>query len=70
MTNGEFDIEDIFVYRMAGMDGAGRVLGSFYATGYEPQCVRRIAARGVELNPKLFSARELKSGFEAQSIFS
>jgi pilus assembly protein CpaF len=70
VTNGEFDIEDIFVYRMAGMDGAGRVLGSFYATGYEPQCVRRIAARGVELNPKLFSARELKSGFEAQSIFS
>jgi pilus assembly protein CpaF len=70
VTNGEFDIEDIFVYRMAGMDGAGRVLGSFYATGYEPQCVRRIAARGIELNPKLFSARELKSGFEAQSIFS
>ena len=33
VTNGEFDIEDIFVYRMAGVDGAGRMLGSFYATG-------------------------------------
>lgn len=70
VTNGEFDIEDIFVYRMAGVDGAGRMLGSFYATGYEPQCVRRIAARGIEVNPKLFAARELKSGFEATSIFS
>ncbi len=70
VTNGEFDIEDIFVYRMAGVDGAGRMLGSFYATGYEPQCVRRIAARGIDVNPKLFAARELKSGFEATSIFS
>ncbi len=70
VTNGEFDIEDIFVYRMAGMDGAGRMLGSFYATGYEPQCVRRIAARGIDVNPRLFAARELKSGFDATSIFS
>jgi pilus assembly protein CpaF len=64
VTDGEFDVEDIFVYRMAGVDEAGRIRGSFYATGYEPQCVRRMAARGYELDPRMFVARELKTGME------
>ncbi len=64
VTDGEFDLEDIFVYRMAGMDAAGKVQGSFYATGYEPQCLRRMASRGQELNPKMFTARELQVGGE------
>jgi pilus assembly protein CpaF len=64
VTDGEFDIQDVFVYRMAGMDEAGKVLGSFYSTGYEPQCVRRMAAKGIDLNPRMFTARELKSGGE------
>jgi pilus assembly protein CpaF len=58
--NGEFQLEDIFVYRMAGVDSRGQMLGSFYATGYEPVCQRRLATRGFELNPRLFAARELK----------
>jgi pilus assembly protein CpaF len=62
VTDGEFDIQDVFVYRMAGIDPHGKVMGSFYATGYEPQCVRRMAARGLDLNPRMFAARELKSG--------
>ncbi len=64
VTNGEFDIEDIFVFRMAGIDAAGKVQGAFFATGYEPQCLRRMATRGQELNTKLFTARELHAGGE------
>lgn len=62
VTDGEFDLQDVFVFRMAGVDASGKVLGSFYATGYEPQCVRRMAAKGIDLNPRMFAARELKSG--------
>lgn len=59
VTGGEFDLEDIFVFRMAGMDHSGKVLGSFYSTGYEPQCLRRMASRGHDLNPRMFHAKEL-----------
>ncbi|MCA9112588.1 MAG: CpaF family protein, partial [Planctomycetaceae bacterium] len=61
VTDGEFDIEDIFVFRMAGVDNNGKVLGSYYATGYEPHCLRRLATKGLELNSRLFNARELKT---------
>ncbi|MCA8997135.1 MAG: CpaF family protein [Planctomycetaceae bacterium] len=64
VTNGEFDVEDIFVYRMAGMDANGKMLGSFYATGYEPQSLRRMASKGFDMNPRIFTARELKTGGE------
>lgn len=64
VTNGEFDIEDVFVFRLAGTDSSGRILGSFYATGYEPQCLRRMSAKGFDLNPRIFAARELKSGVD------
>lgn len=64
VTNGEFDIEDIFVYRMAGIDAAGKVQGAFYATGYEPQCLQRMSARGYDLNSRVFTARELQAGGE------
>ncbi|MCA9088165.1 MAG: CpaF family protein [Planctomycetaceae bacterium] len=62
VTNGEFDIEDIFIFRTAGIDSRGKVLGAFYATGYEPQCLRRMASKGFDLNPRMFAARELKTG--------
>jgi len=62
VTDGEFDLEDIFVFRMAGIEETGKVLGSFYATGYEPQSLRRMAAQGFDMNPRLFTARELKTG--------
>jgi pilus assembly protein CpaF len=64
VEDGEFRIEDIFVYRMAGMDKEGKLLGSFYATGHEPECLRRMAAKGIELNPEMFTARELQAGGE------
>lgn len=56
---GVYQIEDIFVYRMAGIGEDGRARGAFYATGYEPQVLKRLAARGFEIPSALFSAREL-----------
>jgi pilus assembly protein CpaF len=66
VVNGEFQLEDIYVYRMAGLDENGKAIGSFYATGYQPECLRRMASRGYELNPRLFTARELETGMEYQ----
>jgi pilus assembly protein CpaF len=65
VTNGEFDIEDIFVFRMAGVDN-GQVSGAFYATGYVPQCLERLAMSGHVLDPRMFAARELRTGNREQ----
>ncbi len=59
VKDGEFVINDIFVYRMAGKNPSGHVVGSFYATGYEPQVVRKMAAAGHDVKPSLFAPREL-----------
>ena len=64
VVDGEFQLEDIYVFRSAGIDDHGRLLGSFYATGHEPVTLRRMAARGIEMDPNLFAARELKTGGE------
>lgn len=67
VVDGEFRLEDIYVYRMAGLDSHGKAIGSFYATGYEPECLRKMSSRGYELNSRLFTARELKTGMEYQA---
>ena len=55
-------MDDIFVYRMNGEDRDGRPAGSFFATGYQPIALRRMALTGanVEQYQPLFEARELK----------
>jgi pilus assembly protein CpaF len=58
VKDNEYDMEDIFVYRMSGIEN-GRAKGAFYATGYEPQCVGRLAAKGFEIDRDLFEAKEL-----------
>lgn len=60
--NGEYQIEDIFLYRQTGLDVVGRAQGAFYATGYEPVALRRIAEAGVEISIDLFRPCELSSG--------
>ena len=57
--NGVYIIEDIFVYRMQGIDQHGRAIGSFFATGHEPTVLKRLAAAGFEIPQNLFDAREL-----------
>ena len=60
--DGEYQIEDIFVYRMSGKDEKGKPRGAFYATGYEPAGLRRLAAGGFEVPRDLFTPRELAVG--------
>ncbi|MEI8378710.1 MAG: CpaF family protein [Planctomycetota bacterium] len=59
--DGSYQIEDIFVYRMSGVDASGRARGAFYATGYEPQALKRLASRGCDIPSLMFAARELNS---------
>jgi pilus assembly protein CpaF len=61
LRDGEFRLEDIFVYRMTGENRDGRPLGSFYATGYQPAALRRMALTGANIDRyrPLFEAREL-----------
>lgn len=62
--DGLYQIEDIFVYRMAGVDSDGKSRGAFYATGYEPQALKRLASRGFDVPAMMFSARELATKTE------
>ena len=57
--NGEYVIEDIFVYRMTGLGQDGRAQGAFYATGHVPVVLKRLAGNGFEVPTHLFTAREL-----------
>jgi len=60
--DGVYSIEDVFVYRMTGIDSDGRAQGAFYATGYQPISIKRLAATGFKVDDKLFVARELETG--------
>lgn len=57
--NGVYQLEDVFEYRLAGQDDNGQLQGAFYATGYEPRILDRIASHGFHLNEELFQPREL-----------
>ena len=57
--NGDYIVEDIFVYRMTGINDHGRVQGAFYATGHEPIHFQRLSAGGFNWPEYMFTAREL-----------
>jgi pilus assembly protein CpaF len=59
ITGMEGDVvtmQEIFGFRRRGVDGEGRVLGRFEATGIRPRFAERLTMRGVELSNDLFSA--------------
>lgn len=59
--DGVYNIEDIFVYRMSGIEkSTNRVQGAYYATGYEPEALRQLASKGIDIPKSLFMPRELK----------
>lgn len=62
LRDGEYKVDDIFVYRINGQDENGRPRGSFFATGYQPVALRRLAltGAGVDQYKPLFEPRELK----------
>ncbi len=67
--DGVYQLEDIFLYRLIDVDhDLGRARGAFYATGYEPQVLKRLACRGYELPSQIFRAQELSGRKEYQSL--
>lgn len=57
--NGSYVIEDIFLCRMRGFGESGRAQSTFYATGYEPKCLQRLASTGFQIPEGMFLPREL-----------
>ncbi len=55
MEGDVITMQDIFTYDRQGMDGNGRVVGRFRATGLRPRFMERLAAWGIELPAGLFS---------------
>jgi pilus assembly protein CpaF len=47
-TEHGVQLEEIFRYERTGVDESGRVQGQFIATGYKPQFLHRLEARGIE----------------------
>lgn len=66
--DGAYTIEDIFVYRMSGIDANNRAIGAFYATGYEPVALSRMASVGHQVPRDLFVPRELGPAAEDFSV--
>ena len=49
-------LQDIFLFNFkAGVDANGRVLGSLEATGLRPGFLEKLADRGIEVSPTLFT---------------
>ena len=47
-TGHGVQLEEIFRYERTGLDESGHVVGQFLATGYRPQFMDRLKARGLE----------------------
>ncbi|MFA4842845.1 MAG: CpaF family protein, partial [Candidatus Omnitrophota bacterium] len=48
------DLRDIFIFKQAGIDASGRVLGDFQATGYVPSFIEEIKVKGILLPEGIF----------------
>ena len=61
LQGGEYQVEDIFVYRPSSPSADGKASGAFFATGYVPLAMQRIAQSGMDVNRyrPLFAPREL-----------
>src|SRR5262249_9480340 len=47
-------LEEIFRFGRTGLDEARRVVGRFAATGYRPQFLEHLRARGIEISEGTF----------------
>jgi pilus assembly protein CpaF len=61
VTDGQLDMQDLFVLERTGLSPRGRVVGKFKATGVRPLVMDRLKAYGVHLPNSIFSEEhELK----------
>jgi len=56
---GDYEIQDIFGFKQAGVDRQGSAKGDFYATGNVPRCRQRLQQLGIEVPESLFQQRTL-----------
>ncbi len=54
VSDGSYQINDIFGFRQTGVDPQGNAVGEFYATGRPPKCLAQITSAGVELSESIF----------------
>jgi pilus assembly protein CpaF len=47
-------MQDIFLYKQKGLDGEGKVVGSFRATGRVPEFYEDLKQRGLDVDLSLF----------------
>jgi pilus assembly protein CpaF len=53
---------------MIGVDAHGKAQGAFYATGYRPIILGRMAGAGQPLPEELFEARELEMRHDYDAV--
>ncbi len=54
IEDGQYHLEEIFGFEQTGLDDNGVAIGDYYATGYRPKCLQRIATYGTALPDDLF----------------
>ncbi|WP_372777952.1 CpaF family protein [Litorivivens sp.] len=59
MEDSVVNMQEIFSYKRSSVDGAGRVVGKFQATGIRPTILNRIRERGIELDERIFDENYL-----------
>jgi pilus assembly protein CpaF len=55
MEEGVISMQELFVFRAAGIDEQGRLEGRYTACGIRPQCEEKFHEAGIQLNPELFA---------------
>jgi pilus assembly protein CpaF len=48
------DTQDIFLFERTGVSDAGKVQGTFKATGVQPKVMERLRISGIQLPPNIF----------------
>jgi pilus assembly protein CpaF len=54
MESGVVQMQDIFLFKQKGLDGEGKVVGTFKATGRVPEFYEELKQRGLEVDLSLF----------------
>ena len=59
IEDGRYQIEDVFGFKQVGVDDSDKAVGEFYATGYRPACIERMAAAGIAVSEDIFRSHTL-----------
>jgi len=54
MEGDSITMQDIFIYNQRGVDEHGKVQGRYEPTGSVPTFVEEMAARGIQMNHRIF----------------